>query len=159
MGWKLLFLERRQAGKFTWALVMRLAAAIIQAWQLPSSKPGSREKLAGQASLAVGAVAMAEHTPKNLPKFSAATLPCPGVSQLCSNALCSAPLCPGNNTFLMCLKQQPKCQAFLGIAFQQNPCTLTKGQSKMTVLFLQTPTEIPAHSGCWRQEQVGWCHV
>lgn len=63
-----------------------------------------------------------------------------------------------NNIFLMCLKQ-PKSQAFPGIAFQRDPHPLTKGQSK-AVLFLQTqtPTEIPAFSGCWRWGQAGWCH-
>lgn len=117
-----------------------------------------------QASLATGAVVMANYLPKSSPRFSAATLPCPGVPpsprvSLQPPATSATPLAwmegaLDNNIFLMCLQQQPKSLAFPGIVFQSNAHTLTKGKSKARMLFLQTqtPTEILA---CWRRGHTG----
>lgn len=120
------------------------------------SHPSLAGDVGGQASLATGAVVIADYLPKSSPGFSAATLPCPGVP-LSPCRLQPPPqhLLPAwrgaldNNIFLMCLQQQPKSSAFPGIAFQSNAHTLTKGKSKTRVLFLQTqtPTELLA---CWR---------
>lgn len=139
VGWRLLFLEGRQAGELTWAAAMRPVAAAdaaVIAERVPKSSPGLYHHPAW---------------PGGSPGLPTAPL-----HQDRGSYLTITPsLCAWNS--------QPKSQAFPGLAFQRTPGTLTKGRDEKSVLFLQMqiPAESPAccrhRGGCGQAGAVSAC--